>query len=70
MWMGALRVTMRFLRTQVGSPRIWSDWKCNGPDWDHNTVKGRWDESFLSDVLLKDSGKHVLKLYTMPNWQT
>ena len=23
-------VTMRFLRTQVGDPRIWSDWKCNG----------------------------------------
>ena len=21
---------MRFLRTQGGNPRIWSDWKCNG----------------------------------------
>ena len=23
-------MTMRFLRTQIGNPRIWSDWKCNG----------------------------------------
>ena len=28
--MEALLVTVRFLRTQVGDPRIWSDWKCNG----------------------------------------
>ena len=28
--MEELLVTMRFLRTQVGDPRIWSDWKCNG----------------------------------------
>ena len=23
-------MTMRFLRTQIENPRIWSDWKCNG----------------------------------------
>ena len=30
MWIKALLVTMRVLRTQIGSCRIWSDWKCNG----------------------------------------
>ena len=25
-------------------------------------AKGRWDQSYLSDVFLKDSGKHVLTL--------
>ena len=29
-WMEALLATMRFLRTQVGNPRVWSDWKGNG----------------------------------------
>ena len=31
MWIEALLVTMRVLRTQIGNCRIWSDWKCNGP---------------------------------------
>ena len=30
MWIEGLLVTMRFLRTQMGNGRIWSDWKCNG----------------------------------------
>ena len=30
MWIKALLVTMRFLETQIGSCRIWSDWKCSG----------------------------------------
>ena len=30
MWTEGLLVTMRFLRTQMGNGRIWSDWKCNG----------------------------------------
>ena len=30
MWTEAPLVTMRFLRTQIGDCRIWSDWKCNG----------------------------------------
>ena len=30
MWTEALLLTMRFLRTQIGSCRIWSDWKWNG----------------------------------------
>ena len=30
MWIEALLVTMRFLRTQIGNCRIWSDWKCKG----------------------------------------
>ena len=30
MWIEALLVTMRFLRTQIRNWRIWSDWKCNG----------------------------------------
>ena len=30
MWIEALLVTMRFLRTQIRNCRIWSDWKCNG----------------------------------------
>ena len=30
MWIEALLVTMRFLRTQIGNCRIWSDWKCIG----------------------------------------
>ena len=30
MWIESLLVTMRFLRTQTGNSRIWSDWKCNG----------------------------------------
>ena len=30
MWIEALLVTMRVLRTQIGNCRIWSDWKCNG----------------------------------------
>ena len=29
-WIEALLVTMRFLRTQIRNCRIWSDWKCNG----------------------------------------
>ena len=29
-WIEALLVTMRFLRTQIGNCRIWLDWKCNG----------------------------------------
>ena len=29
-WIEALLVTMRFLRTQIGKCRIWSDWNCNG----------------------------------------
>ena len=32
------------------------------PDWDYNTAKGRWDQSHFVDVLLKDSGKCMLKL--------
>ena len=27
----ALLVAMRFLRTQIGNCRIWSDWKYSGP---------------------------------------
>ena len=27
MWVAALLVTMRFLKTQIGNCRIWSDWK-------------------------------------------
>ena len=38
-WIEAVLVTVRFLRTQVGSPMIWSDWKCSGPDWDHTQLK-------------------------------
>ena len=30
MWIKALLVTMRFLRTSLGNCRICSDWKCNG----------------------------------------
>ena len=30
MWLEALLVTVRFLRTQIRNCRIWSDWKCNG----------------------------------------
>ena len=30
-WMETLLTTVRFLRTQVGNPRIWSDRKGNGP---------------------------------------
>ena len=30
MWIEALLVTMRFLRTQMGNGRIWSDWKYSG----------------------------------------
>ena len=30
MWIEALLVTVRFLRTQIGNCRICSDWKCNG----------------------------------------
>ena len=30
LWIKALLVTMRFLRTQIGNCRVWSDWKCNG----------------------------------------
>ena len=30
MWIEALLVTMRFLRTKIGNFRIWSDWKWNG----------------------------------------
>ena len=30
MWVEALLVTMRLLRTQIRNCRIWSDWKCNG----------------------------------------
>ena len=30
MWREALLLTMRFLRTQIGNCRIWSDWKCKG----------------------------------------
>ena len=30
MWVEALLVTMRFLRTKIGNFRIWSDWKWNG----------------------------------------
>ena len=30
MWIKALLLSMRFLRTQTGNSRIWSDWKCNG----------------------------------------
>ena len=29
MWIEASLVTIRFLRTQTGNCRIWSDWKCN-----------------------------------------
>ena len=29
MWIEALLMTIRFLRTQTGNCRIWSDWKCN-----------------------------------------
>ena len=29
-WTEALLVTTRFLRTQIGSCRIWPNWKCNG----------------------------------------
>ena len=29
-WIEALLVTMRFLRTQIRNCRIWSDWKYNG----------------------------------------
>ena len=30
MWIEALLVTMRSLRTQIGNRRTWSDWKRNG----------------------------------------
>ena len=30
MWIEALLVTMRLLKTQIRNCRIWSDWKCNG----------------------------------------
>ena len=30
MWIKALLATTRFLRTQIGNCRIWSDWKCKG----------------------------------------
>ena len=30
MWIKALLVTMRVLRTQIRNCRMWSDWKCNG----------------------------------------
>ena len=30
MWIKALLLSMRFLRTQTGNSRFWSDWKCNG----------------------------------------
>ena len=29
-WTEALLVATRFLRTQIGSCRIWPNWKCNG----------------------------------------
>ena len=29
-WVEALLLAMRFLRTQIGNCRIWLDWKCNG----------------------------------------
>ena len=32
------------------------------PDWDYNTAKGRWIRVILSDVFLKDSGRHVVSL--------
>ena len=32
------------------------------PDWDYNTAKGRWDQSYFVDVFLKDSGKCMLRL--------
>ena len=28
-WMDALLVNMRFLRTQIREPQIWADWKCS-----------------------------------------
>ena len=40
------------------------------PGWDYNVAKGGGIRVILSDVFLKDSGKHVLRLQTMPNWQT
>ena len=30
MWLEALLVTTRCLRTQIRNCRVWSDWKCNG----------------------------------------
>ena len=30
LWIGAKLVTMRFLRTHIRNPMIWSVWKCNG----------------------------------------
>ena len=30
MWIKARLVTMRFLKTQIGNCRIWSNWKCKG----------------------------------------
>lgn len=30
MWREALLLIMRFLRTQIGNCKIWSDWKCKG----------------------------------------
>ena len=33
MWTEALLVNRRFLKTQIGNCRIWSDWKCNGLLW-------------------------------------
>ena len=30
MWIAALLVNMRFVKTQIRNCKIWSDWKCNG----------------------------------------